>query len=132
MKIYLTLIFLAFLVTAAFAENIYTVWKKKTEFKVGLNWDDNTESDLWTYSVYRSDDEFTTGTMVAPGIATNPITGVQKTVTIVDGDAMTTSSYIDSGLSAGVYYYTATAIDNSGNESLHSTVEDAEVGMEWY
>ncbi|MBA7631070.1 hypothetical protein ES703_38597 [subsurface metagenome] len=68
--------------------------------QINLDWANNTEVDLWKYSVYRSTTSgFTpgTGTFVAD---------------------TTTSAYSDTGLSASTtYYYKVTAVDTSQNES---------------
>ncbi len=68
--------------------------------RIDLDWANNTEADLWKYSVYRS-----TTSGFTPGIGTF----VAET---------TASNYSDTGLSAGTtYYYKVTAEDTSGNES---------------
>ncbi|MFO8008462.1 MAG: PA14 domain-containing protein, partial [Candidatus Brocadiia bacterium] len=64
--------------------------------QIDLDWDDNTESDLDSYNVYRG------GSQIATGV--------------------TVSSYSDTGLSASTQYcYTATAVDTSSNESTESS-----------
>jgi hypothetical protein len=69
---------------------------------VALNWDDNSESDLLEYEVYRS-----------------LSSGVGKTDTQVNSSQITASSFTDSSVNAWTsYYYTVTAVDDSGNESL--------------
>jgi hypothetical protein len=74
-----------------------------TQSTVPLNWDDNSESDLSYYSVYRSTDNVSFGKVT------------------VDGE-VTTSDFTDSGRSANTtYYYTVTATDDSGNESAQSS-----------
>jgi chitodextrinase len=65
---------------------------------VSLDWDDNTETDLASYSVHRS------------------LTSGGSYALVVDG--LTVSQYTNSGLSGGTtYYYVVTAEDVSGNES---------------
>jgi hypothetical protein len=72
---------------------------------VALNWNDNSESDLLEYEVYRS-----------------LSSGVGKTDTQVNSSQITASSFTDSSVSAWTsYYYTVTAVDDSGNESLIAT-----------
>jgi VCBS repeat-containing protein len=66
---------------------------------VTLNWDDNGEPNLASYTVYRKE---TTGSYTA--IATN----------------VSLSTYVDSGLTNGTsYYYVVTAVDFEGNESAN-------------
>jgi hypothetical protein len=74
--------------------------------KALLNWDDNTESDLHVYTVYRST---TSGSYSSP-LAEN----------------LTESNYADDDLEIGTaYYYTVTASDYASNESGSS----AEMGV---
>jgi hypothetical protein len=71
-----------------------------------LNWDDNTESDLAGYNVYRS----TTAGGPYTKIAALP----------------TTSDYTDSGLVNGTtYYYVVTSVDQAANESGFSNEASA-------
>jgi hypothetical protein len=64
---------------------------------VSLDWDDNSESDLASYGVYRSE------------IAGGPYTHLQD---------VAASDYVDNTASNGTtYYYVVTAIDTSSNES---------------
>lgn len=72
---------------------------------VALNWNDNSESDLLEYEIYRSSSS-----------------GVGKTDTQVNSSQITASSFTDSSVSTWTsYYYTVTAVDDSGNESLIAT-----------
>ena len=69
--------------------------------EIDLDWADNGESDLASYSVYRSQ-----------------LTGFLPDVSNRIASGLTASAYSDSGLSAGsTYYYLVTAMDVSGNES---------------
>jgi len=73
---------------------------------VALDWNDNGESDLAGYYLYRA---------TASG---GPFTSV--------GGQVSVSSYNDSGLTSGTtYYYVVTARDNSANESLQSAEASA-------
>ena len=64
-----------------------------------LNWDDNTESDLAGYNVYRS-------------------TSRNGTYSQINGALVTSSSYVDSNVNRrSRYYYKVSAVDTSGNES---------------
>ncbi|MFC2059965.1 hypothetical protein ACFLTZ_02575 [Chloroflexota bacterium] len=102
--------------------------------EISLNWNDNSESDLDGYNVYRSD---TTG---------EPYSKVNGAVLVA------TSNYTDTGLfSGGTYYYVVTAVDLGSNESgwsnensatanatppsaptgLVATPGDSQVGLEW-
>lgn len=68
---------------------------------VELNWDDNAESDLGSYRVYRS------------------VTSSNGYASIATG--LGSSAYIDTQITNGTtYYYVVTALDNSANESLPS------------
>ena len=68
-----------------------------------LDWDDNTESDLNNYWVYRA----------IPGLAWNNYAYRGKTI----------SNYTDGGVSLGTTYsYRISAVDNSSNESSYSNV----------
>ncbi len=74
--------------------------------QVSLDWDDNTEQDFDSYSVYRS----TTSGSGYSSIATD----------------VATSDYTDSSASNGTtYYYVVTAVDNSNNESTYSSEASA-------
>ncbi|MFO8009156.1 MAG: carbohydrate-binding protein [Candidatus Brocadiia bacterium] len=71
-----------------------------SDSQIDLDWDDNGESDLDSYNVYRD------GSQIATGVAS--------------------SSYSDTGLSASTQYcYTVTAVDTSGNESTESAQDCA-------
>jgi acetyl esterase/lipase len=80
---------------------------------VSLRWNDNTEADLASYSIYRR----TVAGSTANPIATN----------------LMSSAYLDETVTTETtYYYVATAVDTSGNESVFSaevpiTVTDAEI-----
>jgi len=68
---------------------------------VSLNWADNGESDLASYTIYRS----TTSQSYGPPLATG----------------RTLSEFLDTTVASGVtYYYTVTAVDSNDNESLPS------------
>jgi len=70
---------------------------------VSLNWADNSEPDLDSYSVYRST---STGSYGPAALASN----------------LTSSTYVDSSVSNGIlYYYAVTAVDSDGNESAQSS-----------
>lgn len=69
---------------------------------VDLDWDDNTEDDLWGYNVYRSE---TSGS------------GYEK----LNNDPVTASQYTDNTTSPSTtYYYVVTAVDFAPNESGYS------------
>ena len=73
---------------------------------VTLDWDDNSEPDLASYSVYRSTTLGSPGTALASGLST--------------------SDYTDSTVTNDTtYYYSVTAIDEDGNESDRSDELDA-------
>jgi len=73
---------------------------------VALDWDDNSEPDLDSYSVYRSTTLGSPGTAIASGLST--------------------SDYTDSTVTNDItYYYSVTAIDEDGNESDPSDELDA-------
>jgi fibronectin type 3 domain-containing protein len=73
---------------------------------VTLDWDDNSEPDLASYSVYRSTTLGSPGTALASGLST--------------------SDYTDSTVTNDItYYYSVTAIDEDGNESDPSDELDA-------
>ena len=68
--------------------------------QVSLNWNDNGESDLAGYNVYRS--------------LTSPVT----LGTPLNGALLASSDYLDTAVAGGTpYYYRVTAVDDSGNES---------------
>ena len=74
---------------------------------VDLDWDDNGESDLWGYTVYRA---------TASG-------GPYSTV---NGTLLTVSEFADTGLTGGTtYYYVVTATDFSENDSSFSNEASA-------
>lgn len=78
--------------------------------RVILDWNNNSESDLMEYNVYRS----TSSTVQL--INANQINGVQ----------VTSSAYTDTTVSNGTrYYYVVTAVDTSGNESSASSSSSA-------
>jgi hypothetical protein len=69
---------------------------------VSLDWADNTEDDLGTYSVYRSTSSGSYGSALATGLGS--------------------SEYIDNDVTNNTtYYYVVTATDTNGNESDQST-----------
>ena len=69
---------------------------------VGLDWADSGESDLATYSVYRSSVSGSYGGAMATGLFS--------------------SSYVDnSAVNGNTYYYKVTATDTNGNESVKSS-----------
>ncbi|MBN1186266.1 MAG: T9SS type A sorting domain-containing protein [Bacteroidales bacterium] len=69
---------------------------------VSLNWDDNSESDLAGYNIYRS---ATSGS------------GYSK----INGSLVAVSEYTDNSVINGTtYYFVVTAVDYSGNESANS------------
>ncbi len=73
--------------------------------EIALDWNDNSETDLDGYNVYRS---------------TTSGTGYSK----VNTGLVLTSNYTDTGLSANAtYYYVVTAVDLASNESSYSTEE---------
>jgi hypothetical protein len=75
--------------------------------EVSLDWDDNSESDLAGYLVYRAT---TTG---------GPYTEITASM-------LTSSDYNDSAVSGGTtYYYTVTAVDDYANESDYSSEDSA-------
>jgi fibronectin type 3 domain-containing protein len=79
--------------------------------QAGLNWDDNTETDLAGYNVYRS-------------VTTN------TTFSKINGSLVTSSAYTDTNLTGGeTYYYMVTAQDDIGQESIYSN-EDNVVPMD--
>ncbi|MCK4723477.1 MAG: hypothetical protein KAT75_09235, partial [Dehalococcoidia bacterium] len=75
--------------------------------QVSLDWNDNVETDLDGYNVYRH-------------------TSSGGPYSQINGSLVTTSNYTDTGLSAGVpYYYVVTAVDLGSNESGYSTEDNA-------
>ena len=69
---------------------------------VALDWDDNSDSDLAGYNVYRG---------TTPGVYAK-----------VNTSLVTASAYSDTGLTNGTeYYYVVRAVDTSNNESTDST-----------
>ena len=78
---------------------------------VTLNWNDNSESDLDGYNIYRS---------------TTSGSGYAK----VNGSLLTSSAYIDNTVTNGTtYYYVVTALDILGNESNYSNEDSAMPGV---
>jgi fibronectin type 3 domain-containing protein len=70
---------------------------------ISLNWDDNTETDLAGYDVYRS-------------------TSSGGTYTKLNTSKLTSSDYVDTGATAGTtYYYRVYAIDTSNNQSAYAS-----------
>lgn len=82
---------------------------KCSRIRVNLNWDDNSESDLAGYNVYRSTQagvSVSSGTKIASGLSS--------------------SSFEDANVSNGTtYYYVVTAVDITGNESTGSNEANA-------
>ncbi|MBI2478406.1 MAG: S8 family serine peptidase, partial [Planctomycetia bacterium] len=76
--------------------------------QVVLDWADNTESDLAGYNVYRS--------TTSGGLYTGANT-----------ELVNSSSFTNTGVAAGTYYYIVTALDWSGNESAASNETSATV-----
>lgn len=75
--------------------------------QVNLDWNDNTDDDIWTYNIYRS---LTSGTGYTR-INSKPVYG---------------SEYVDGNLYAGgEYYYVVTALDYGNNESGYSNESSA-------
>lgn len=75
--------------------------------QVVLDWDDNIESDLAGYNVYRSTTSGDYGDAIATGV--------------------TSSDYTDTELTNGTeYFYVVTAVDTSGNESAESNEASAQ------
>jgi hypothetical protein len=67
-----------------------------------LTWNANTEPDIASYRVYLT---------TTPGVYAGALATVQKPAT----------SYLATGLTVGTtYYFTVTAVDSAGNESIHS------------
>ena len=79
------------------------------ELMISLDWDNNGESDLDGYNVYRS---LTSG----------------DDYTKLNGAALSNSSYSDDTVIGGqIYYYVVTAVDTSSNESGYSDEESATI-----
>jgi len=75
--------------------------------QITLDWDNNIESDLASYNVYRS-------------------TTSGANYTQINGSPVYTSNYTDSPLyGGGMYYYVVTAVDNGSNESVYSNEDSA-------
>jgi len=74
--------------------------------QINLDWNNNTEADLFGYNIYRSSTSGGPYGLIYGGV--------------------TTSAYADTGLSAlTTYYYVVTAVDSSGNESFSSSQASA-------
>lgn len=74
----------------------------KSPTSLRLDWNANTETDLAGYRIYRST---TSGVYGAP-VATAPASA---------------TSFVDAGVKPGVtYFFTITAVDKAGNESVRS------------
>lgn len=69
--------------------------------KIDLDWDDNSEPDMFYYNVYRS---------TTSGSYGDPIVSVDKS----------DSRYSDTGLEPSIYYYVVTAVDLAEHESDYS------------
>jgi hypothetical protein len=85
-----------------------TVAAGTTEGSLVLTWTANTETDLAGYNVYKS----------------NSATG---TFTKVNTALLTDTTYTDSSLAAGTYYYKITAQDNTPNESNQTAAVSGEI-----
>ena len=80
-----------------------------TNHAVTLNWTASTSSNIAGYNVYRS-------------------TTSGGSYTKMNTTLVVPTSYTDNGVSAGqTYFYVATAVDTSGNESVHSNQAQAVV-----
>ncbi|MFC1899862.1 fibronectin type III domain-containing protein, partial [Chloroflexota bacterium] len=78
--------------------------------EVDLDWDDNSESDLDGYNIYRSTDSGGSPTPYAK----------------VNGSLVVTSDYTDTGLTNGTtYYYVVVAVDTDAAESSYSNEDSA-------
>jgi fibronectin type 3 domain-containing protein len=78
---------------------------------VELSWSINVESDLAGYRVYRSEQEGVRGVLLTPELLPSP-------------------AYRDNSVQLGQHYwYTATAVDRSGNESAPSLAVAVEVAQ---
>jgi hypothetical protein len=81
------------------------------EGKILLKWNKNSEMDVRGYNLYRSQNPF-------------------STFTILNAFPIPDTLWNDSSVSSGTYFYFATALDSSGNESSHSdTVAAANVSV---
>ena len=99
----------------------------ETGSSLRLDWDDNTESDLSHYNVYLDGVLLNSTTLAIPigwreGENGEQIVTATREVfyTEVDGAKIVAPGFVHLGLSSGLYKYTVTAVDNSGNESEHS------------
>lgn len=77
--------------------------------RLNLSWQANAEPDLAGYNIYRS---------------TTSGTGYTK----INTSLVTGTTYTDTGLTAGTYYYVVRAVDTSGNESGNSNEAAGAVG----
>lgn len=78
------------------------LWAQAGDSVVSLDWDDNGESDLAGYNIYRST---TSGSSYAK----------------LNGSLLADSNYVDNTVTNGtMYYYVATAVDTNDNESADS------------
>jgi glucuronoarabinoxylan endo-1,4-beta-xylanase len=88
----------------AFPTGLFAIPGNQT---VVLDWNDNSESDLAGYNVYRSE---TSGTNYVK----------------LNSSLLTASTYIDNSVTNSIrYYYVVTAVDGSGNESSYSVEKSA-------
>jgi pectate lyase len=79
------------------------LWASPGDGSVSLDWDDNTESDLAGYNIYRS---------------TTSGSGYSK----LNGSLLNSSNYVDNDVTNGTtYYYVVTAVDTYPNESPYSS-----------
>lgn len=117
MRLFLCLLTVLFVSSSCFAQG-----------KVTLSWDANTEGDLSHYNVYRADDTTSTSfALVSPTTFTRTVKVVVNSVIrsqsqeyLASGAGLkkiTASTYADTDLHVGGYYYYVTAVDVSGNES---------------
>ncbi|HVS90184.1 MAG TPA: hypothetical protein VHF01_18430 [Candidatus Acidoferrum sp.] len=80
-------------------------------FEVDLSWSINLETDLAGYRIYRTEQQGTRGQLLTP-------------------DLLLTPSYRDTSVLAGHHYwYSVTAVDRAGNESLPSAAADSGVAQ---
>jgi len=78
--------------------------------QITLDWNDNTDTDLWGYNVYRSTDSGGSPTPYAK----------------INGSPVLTSAYTDNPLyGGGTYYYVVVAVDYGNNESGYSNEDNA-------
>jgi hypothetical protein len=88
-----------------------TVGSPTNAAEVDLSWSINTEPDLAGYRVYRSEQKDTTGQLVTPDLLPSP-------------------AYRDTSVQPGhTYWYSVTAVDRSGNESVPCAPVAAEVAQ---